>query len=117
MIVQRLTTTSSSRRLVSVFEQGLSAEDVEVIVVDDGFTDNTSAVVRKFTYTRREAEALLTKHGLRIDPGGFSVGWATSFLIAFRTTSPIAMFGNRTFAAYCRCCFACWSGISAGICA
>jgi len=54
-----------------VFEQGLSAEDVEVIVVDDGFTDNTSAVVRKFTYTRREAEALLTKHGLRIDPGGF----------------------------------------------
>jgi len=34
--------------LVSVLEQGLSAAEMEVIVVDDGSTDNTSAVVRKF---------------------------------------------------------------------
>src|SRR2546426_4985207 len=34
--------------LVSVLEQGLSAEEMEVIVVDDGSADNTSAIVRKF---------------------------------------------------------------------
>src|SRR5437879_12724685 len=34
--------------LVSVLEQGLSAEEMEVIVVDDGSADNTSTIVRKF---------------------------------------------------------------------
>jgi len=34
--------------LVSVVEQGLSASELEIVVVDDGSTDNTPSVVQKF---------------------------------------------------------------------
>jgi len=35
--------------LTSVMEQGLSPAEMEVVVVDDGSTDNTPAIVQKFT--------------------------------------------------------------------
>src|SRR6201998_4174880 len=35
--------------LVSVLEQGLSPAELEVVVVDDGSTDNTGSIVQKFT--------------------------------------------------------------------
>src|SRR6185437_11497675 len=34
--------------LVSVLEQGLSPSELEIVVVDDGSTDNTPAIVQKF---------------------------------------------------------------------
>ena len=34
--------------LVSVLEQGLSAEELEIVVVDDGSTDKTPAIIQKF---------------------------------------------------------------------
>src|SRR5947209_5818376 len=34
--------------LTSVLEQGLSAEELEIVVVDDGSTDGTAEIVRKF---------------------------------------------------------------------
>jgi len=44
--------------LVSVMEQGLSPSELEIVVVDDGSTDNTAAIVQKFVprirYLRKE---------------------------------------------------------------
>ena len=34
--------------LLSVLEQGLSAEELEIVVVDDGSTDNTPSIIQKF---------------------------------------------------------------------
>jgi glycosyltransferase involved in cell wall biosynthesis len=34
--------------LVSVLEQGLSAAELEIVVVDDGSTDNTASNIQKF---------------------------------------------------------------------
>jgi glycosyltransferase involved in cell wall biosynthesis len=34
--------------LVSVLEQGLSAAELEIVVVDDGSTDNTPSIIKKF---------------------------------------------------------------------
>jgi len=36
------------KTLVSVLEQGLSAEELEIVVVDDGSTDGTASIVQKF---------------------------------------------------------------------
>jgi glycosyltransferase involved in cell wall biosynthesis len=36
------------RALVSVLEQGLSASELEIVVVDDGSTDNTPSIIQKF---------------------------------------------------------------------
>ncbi|MCU1243194.1 MAG: glucosyl transferase [Candidatus Acidoferrum typicum] len=35
--------------LVSVLEQGLSAAELEIVVVDDGSTDKTASIIQKFT--------------------------------------------------------------------
>jgi hypothetical protein len=59
--------------LVSVLEQGLSAEELEIVVVDDGSTDKTPSIIQKF--------APRVKH-LRKDNGGqasaFNAGFAGS---------------------------------------
>src|ERR1700739_89334 len=34
--------------IVSVVEQGLSPSELEILVVDDGSTDNTPSIIRKF---------------------------------------------------------------------
>ena len=34
--------------LVSVLEQGLSASELEIVVVDDGSTDRTPSIIQKF---------------------------------------------------------------------
>src|SRR5256885_11768947 len=59
--------------LVSVLEQGLSREELEIVVVDDGSTDGTASVIQKF--------APRVKH-LRKKNGGqasaFNAGFAES---------------------------------------
>ena len=36
------------KALVSVLEQGLSPAELEIVVVDDGSTDNTPSIIQKF---------------------------------------------------------------------
>jgi glycosyltransferase involved in cell wall biosynthesis len=59
--------------ITSVLDQGLSAEELEIVVVDDGSTDGTSSIIQKFAPT--------VKH-LRKKNGGqasaFNAGFAES---------------------------------------
>jgi len=38
----------AEQALVSVLEQGLSPEELEIVVVDDGSTDKTPSIIQKF---------------------------------------------------------------------
>lgn len=56
--------------LVSVLEQGLSPEELEIVVVDDGSTDKTASIIQKF--------GPRVKHVRKANGGqasAFNVGW------------------------------------------
>lgn len=57
--------------LVSVLEQGLSASELEVVVVDDGSTDKTTAIVRKFLPRIKHVRKKNGGQG-----SAFNAGWA-----------------------------------------
>ena len=72
------------RAITSVLEQDMPMDDVEILVVDDGSTDGTPDIVRRFEPRVRYIRKAERRAGLRIQCRFFRSAWRNSRHIGWR---------------------------------